>query len=162
MVDPSTYRDLLGHFATGVTVVTVDTGERVHGMTVNSFSSVSLDPPLVQFGADVDTLTHDLVAEAGHYGVNVLRRDQEDLSNRFAGAHHDMTDPFEDIELETGPSGAPLFADALVTFDCTLEASHPAGDHTIYIGRVEAGSFIDADADPLTFYRGDYGTITEE
>lgn len=162
MVDPSTYRDLLGHFATGVTVVTVDAGDRVHGMTVNSFSSVSLDPPLVQFGADVETLTHDLVAEAGHYGVNVLRRDQEHLSNRFAGAHHDMDDPFEDITLETGPSGAPLFADALVTFDCSLEASHAAGDHTIYVGRVASSSFIDEDADPLTFYRGDYGTITGE
>lgn len=162
MVTADEFRELLGHFATGVTIVTVNTGDRYHGMTVNAFSSVSLDPPLVQFCADVETQTHDLVADVGHYGVNVLTRSQESLSNRFAGAHHELADPFEDIDLRTGATGAPLFQDALAVFDCSLAASHEAGDHTIYVGRIEEGSVQNPDEPPLTFFTGNYGTITDE
>lgn len=159
MVTGDEFRELLGHFATGVTVVTVDTGEVRHGMTVNAFSSVSLDPPLVQFCADVETLTHDLVAEADHYGVSVLTREQEHLSNRFAGQHHDMEDPFEGITLTTGPTGAPLFEDALATFDCSLSASHEAGDHTIYVGEVQSADVLDEETPALTFFRGRWGSL---
>lgn len=162
MITEEDFREVLSHFATGVTVVTVTTGEQRHGMTVNAFSAVSLTPPLVQFCADVETLTHDLVAEAAHYGVNILTRKQDELSLRFAGPHHEMDDPFEGIALTTAETGAPLFEDALASLDCSLEASHEAGDHTIYVGRIEEGIVRKPDAPPLTFYKGDYGTVTEE
>jgi flavin reductase (DIM6/NTAB) family NADH-FMN oxidoreductase RutF len=156
------YRPVLGHFATGVTVVTVAADDLDYGMTVNAFSSVSLDPPLVQFCADHDTRTHDLVADAGNYAVNVLTTDQEHLSNRFAGQQEEMDDPFEDIDVVREATGAPVFDDALAYIDCTLEHSYDGGDHTIYVGRVEDLGVRDEGANPLTYYQGEYGTITTE
>lgn len=159
MVDGDTFRQVTGHFATGVTVVTVNADGTDHGMTVNSFASVSLDPPYVLFNADVDTNTHDLVAEAEHYAVNILTNDQEGLSDRFAGAHHDLDDPFEDIPVGRRETGAPIFEESLAYIDCSLEASYDGGDHTIYLGRVDDLGLLESDTDPLTFYQGQYGTI---
>jgi flavin reductase (DIM6/NTAB) family NADH-FMN oxidoreductase RutF len=120
---------------------------------------VSLDPPLVLFCADVDTNCHDLVPEADHYAVNVLAADQEWLSNRFAGEHHEMDEPFHDVPTTHGSTGAPIIEDTLAYIDCSLYDSHEAGDHTIYVGKVEELDTVRSDADPLTFFRGDYGTI---
>lgn len=159
MIDADDFRAALGRFATGVTVVTVDGPDGDHGMTVNSFASVSLDPPLVLFNADRETDTHDYVADAGHFAVNVLTADQQWLSTRFAGAHKDMADPFEDVPTHRGETGAPLVDDALATVDCTLWDAVDGGDHTIYVGEVVALETGAADARPLTFYRGEYGTI---
>lgn len=159
MVDGDTFRSVTGHFATGVTVVTVNADGTDHGMTVNSFASVSLEPPYVLFNADVDTNTHEMVAEAGHYAVNILTRDQEPVSDRFAGAHHEMDDPFEDIPTTRKETGAPVFTESLAYIDCSLAASYDGGDHTIYLGEVEEMGLLEADADPLTFYQGQYGTI---
>jgi flavin reductase (DIM6/NTAB) family NADH-FMN oxidoreductase RutF len=159
MVSSDHYRAVLGQFATGVTVITMDTGEKIHGMTANAVSSVSLDPPLVQFCADVDTNCHDLVPEAGHYAVNVLAADQEWLSNRFAGEHHDMSDPFGDVETTTAETGAPIIEDTLAYMDCSLREAHEAGDHTIYVGKVAAMDTVRDGAEPLAFFRGGYGTV---
>jgi flavin reductase (DIM6/NTAB) family NADH-FMN oxidoreductase RutF len=156
------YRPVLGRFATGVTVVTVAADDLDYGMTVNAFSSVSLDPPLVQFCADLETRTHDLVADAEHYAVNVLTRDHEHLSNRFAGQQEEMDDPFHDIDVVREATGAPVFDDCLAYIDCSLEHSYDGGDHTIYVGRVEDLGVRNGDADPLTFYQGEYGTIAQE
>lgn len=158
MVDADTFRNVMGQFATGVTVVTVD-ADGPHGMTVNSFASVSLDPPLVLFNADKETTTHDLVDEAGHYAVNILSKEQKWISDRFAGEHHDMEDPFEDVPTTTATTGAPIIEGSLAYIDCTLSESYPGGDHTIYLGEIEELSLEDATAKPLTFFRGQYGSI---
>ena len=152
-------RRILGNFATGVTVITLNADGLWHGMTANAFSSVSLDPPLVLFCADKGTNCHDLVPEAQHYAVNILTADQEWLSNRFAGEHHDMDDPFEDVPVTEAATGAPIIEGTLGYVDCTLEESHDAGDHTVYVGHVETGEVVEGEADPLTFFRGDYGTM---
>jgi len=153
------FRPVLGQFATGVTVVTVSTPDLDYGMTVNAFSSVSLSPPLVQFCADLETRTHDLVAEAEHYAVNVLSADQEWLSNRFAGQQEELDDPFEDVETFRSETGAPIIADTLAYLDCELDSAYAGGDHTIYVGRVVDLAVQDPEAAPLTFVRGEYGTI---
>lgn len=162
MAEDDDFRSVLGRFATGVTVVTVGHDDLDYGMTVNAFSSVSLDPPLVQFCADVDTHTHDLVAEADHYAVSILTRDQEWLSNRFAGQQEEMDDPFGDVETFRAETGAPIFEESLAFLDCSLEHSYDGGDHTIYVGRVEEMGVLEGDADPLTFFRGSYGTIASD
>lgn len=159
MVDSETFRNVTGSFATGVTVVTVEADGVKHGMTVNSFASVSLDPPLVLFNADIGTQTHDMVPEAEHYAVNILTADQQWISDRFAGEHHDMEDPFGDVPIRTEATGAPVIDDTIAFIDCSLEASYDGGDHTIYVGRVEDMDTQKPEEPPLTFYQGAYGTI---
>lgn len=158
MTTSSELRDIFGQFATGVTVVTTG-GEEKHGMTVNSFTSVSLEPPLVLFNADKGTNTHDKVPKVGHYAVNILTLDQQWISDRFAGKHHEMNDPFEDISTMTKATGAPIIRDTLAYIDCSLQESFQGGDHTIYLGHIEEADQLNRDSDPLTFYQGGYGTI---
>jgi len=159
MVSGDEFRATTGTFATGVTVVTTNDAGDDHGMTVNSFASVSIDPPLVLMSADKETTSHDRIQSADHYAVNVLTADQEWISNRFAGEHHEMDDPFEDIPVVRAETGAPIFEECLAFLDCALWAAYEGGDHTIYVGEVTALDVRRPDADPLTFYRGEYGTV---
>lgn len=159
MVDQDQYREVLGNFATGVTVVSTHVDDIDHAMTVNSLTSLSIDPPLILFNADTETDTHDLVAEAGRYAVNILSAEQEWLSNRFAGEHKDMEDPFHDIQIRREATGSPIIEETLGYIDCTLERSFDGGDHTIYVGRIKDLGVNRPSAQPLTFFRGEYGTI---
>lgn len=148
----------MGNFATGVTVVTMHDGERDHAMTVNSLTSVSLDPPLVLYNADKETDSHDFTKQAGNYAVNILGEDQSWLSNRFAGDHKEMEEPFADVETRRGETGAFIFENALAYLDCELVNSYPGGDHTIYVGEVKAHEVLRPQDEALTFFRGDYGS----
>ena len=134
----------MGAWATGVTIVTARDGDHVHGMTVSDFSGVSLSPPLVLVCADKTSLTHGVIAAGGCFAVNVLAADQENLSNLFAS----KADEFRRF------TGAPLLVGAVATFDCSLVSTHEAGDHDIYVGRVEELSI--EDREPLVYYRGRY------
>ena len=153
------YRRTLGTFATGVTVVTFSHEGTDHGITVNSFASLSLDPPLVLWNCDVSASSHDLLPEAGHYAVNVLSVEQEWLSNRFAGEHKEMDDPFHDVDVTRAETGAPILDGSLSYVDCTVEETYDGGDHTILVGRVEDLGVLDADAEPLVFYEGQYRSL---
>ncbi len=155
----------MGRFATGVTVVTLPTTPP-HGITVNAFSSVSLDPPLVLVCIDHDTRAYELFegtdeggAGVDGYAVNVLTADQRDLGEHFADILDLERDPFEADATRTEGSGAPVFEDSLAYADCTVEAVHEAGDHTIYVGRVGSADVLRPAADPVTFYDGEWGTI---
>ncbi|WP_313693552.1 flavin reductase family protein [Halorarum halobium] len=159
MVEQDQFRQVMGNFATGVTVVTTTVDGDDHAMTVNSFASVSLDPPLVLFNADKGTTSHDLIAESERYAVNVLSAEQEWLSNRFAGEHKEMDDPWEDVTFRREATGSPIVEEAICYMDCTLTESYDGGDHTIYLGHVEEMGVQEPDAAPLTFFRGQYGTI---
>lgn len=149
----STLRTVFGHFATGVTLVTaVDDGEPV-GMAANSFTSVSLDPPLALFCAAKSSSTWPRIQAAGHWAANILAEDGEEMCRTFAmkGA-----DRFTGVGWQPGPSGAPILDEALAYVDCETEAEHDAGDHVIVVGRVlRVGHRIDGR--PLLFYRGGYG-----
>jgi flavin reductase (DIM6/NTAB) family NADH-FMN oxidoreductase RutF len=160
MVDRSEFREVMGQFATGVTVVTLP-GDPPHGITVNAFASLSLDPPLVLVSLDHDTEAHQLLddGEAAGYCVNILTVDQRPLGEYFAGMTDGESDPFTEEPTTTAVSGAPVFTDAIAYADCTLHDTVEFGDHTIYVGRTERVETRHGDADPLTFFQGDWGTI---
>lgn len=157
------FRRVMGHFATGVTVATMPS-DPVHGMTANAVSSVSLDPPLVLICVDHETESYELFAEDEIDGfcINILTADQQPLGEHFAGMAELDDDPFESRPTRTAESGAPIFTDSLAFLDCSRHSEHRAGDHTIYVGHVEAGESLNADAPPLTFYTGDWGTLASE
>ena len=157
-ISPDEFKTALARWASGVTVITTRAGERIHGMTVSDFSGPSLSPPLVTVCASKDSMTTKLVAEGECFGVNVLKEDQQDLSNRFASKKLEMERfvGLETFELETG---APLLPDALVNLDCRLVATHDAGDHVIYVGEIVAS--VAGEGAPLLFYRGAYGALAE-
>lgn len=152
-VDEARFRTVLGHFATGVTVVTAMSGRRPAGLSVNSFTSVSLHPPLVAFCVARESSTWPAIRDTGSFCVNVLAENQEHLSRVFAtrGA-----DKFAGVGWEPGPSGAPVLSGALAWIDCALEAEHDGGDHLIVVGRVRNLEVV-GDGRPLIFYRGGYG-----
>jgi 3-hydroxy-9,10-secoandrosta-1,3,5(10)-triene-9,17-dione monooxygenase reductase component len=153
-VDGAHYRQVLGHFATGVTVITaVNEGEPV-GLAANSFSSVSLDPPLVLFSAAHSSSTWPHIDRAGAFCVNILGSDQEDVCRLFAtkGADRFAQIGWRPAEV----SGAPLLDGALAWLDCTIDARHEAGDHVIVVGLVHGLGVADRGS-PLLFYRGGYG-----
>ena len=156
-ISSTEFRRLLSHFATGVTIVTTRSGDVVHGMTVNAFCSVSLEPPLVLFCADHKTRTYELVKASGIFAVNILTTAQQDLSDRFGGKIGDDEDRFVGLAYTDGPTGSPLIADCLAYLDCRVVAAHPAGDHTIFVGEVVWGRVNQAIPDgPLLFYRSRY------
>lgn len=154
-IDASEFRRLLGHFATGVSVVAArepGTGEP-HGLTVNALCSVSLEPPLVLVCVEQDSVTHGLIARSNAFSVNILATEQERLSRRFAMP--ELASKFEGVAWREEATGSPVLEDALAWLDCRLDASHVAGDHTIFIGEVVAGDA--REGGPLLFYRGGYG-----
>lgn len=151
--DARTLRDALGCFATGVTVVTTrDADGRPVGLTANSFTSVSLDPPLllVCLARGASSLGSFAVAEG--FAVNVLHIGQQAVSGRFATRDADR---FADTEWETWDTGAPIIANSLASFDCTRHAWHEAGDHVILVGQVQRVRF-EPRRDPLLYFRGRY------
>lgn len=156
---PEEFRRTLGHFATGVTVVTVATPEgAVHGMTANAFSSVSLTPPLVLVCVSVNARTHGLLAQAGRFGISVLREEQEAWARFFASAEQkqDAAEPLG-VRFRFTAGGVPLLEGSLARMECALAASHAAGDHTIFVGQVESTSV--SEGRPLLFFGGRFGAI---
>jgi len=157
------FRAVLGRFATGVTVVTsMSDGEPV-GMTCQSFSSVSLTPPLVLFCPAKTSRAWPLMERAGHFCVNLLADGQDELSNLMASKG---IEKFGDVGWSPSKTGAPLIDGVLGYVDCTIHAVHEAGDHYVVIGRVQDLGFGDsgpgAAPAPLTFYRGRYGAHAED
>ena len=155
MIDPSEFRRVMGHFATGVTVVTARTPDgALCGLTVNAFASVSLEPTLVLICIEKEADSHDCLLAAGAFAVNVLdERRGESLSRRFAT--FGLRDKFLGVAFRQEWSGAPVLEDALAWLDCRVAELIPGGDHTVVLGEV-----IRADAregTPLVYYRGGYG-----
>jgi flavin reductase (DIM6/NTAB) family NADH-FMN oxidoreductase RutF len=164
-IDEARFRQVMGHFATGVTVVTGsdDSGDPL-GLSVNSFTSVSLDPPLVAFCVGRSSTTWPRIRGRGRFTVNILGADQEAVSRRFAssggggvgGTGRADFDRFDGIGWHPSPSGSPVLEGALAWIDATIEEEHDAGDHVMVFGRVSALEVAQEGA-PLVFYRGGYG-----
>ena len=153
--DAATYRTVLGHFATGVVIVTAIDGDEPVGMAANSFTSVSLDPPLVLFCAAKSSSTWPRIQPAQKWAANILAEDGEEICRLFA---QKGADRFARIAYAPGRTGSPILEDALAFVDCETIAQHDAGDHVIVVGRVlELG--LTADAGPLLFYQGRYGRL---
>lgn len=151
--DPRTLRDALGCFATGVTVVTtLDEAGQPVGLTANSFSSVSLDPPLILFCLARSSTNVDRFRQAEHFAINVLHIGQQPTSGVFARS---QADRFQDVAWETWDTGAPILSGALASFECKTEQIVEAGDHLVIIGRVRRARF-EPRRDPLLYFRGKY------
>jgi flavin reductase (DIM6/NTAB) family NADH-FMN oxidoreductase RutF len=148
------FRAVLGRFATGVTVVTTCEGSRRAGITVNAFSSVSLDPPLVLICIERSAYIHDILRRTGTYAVNFLGEKQRALSECFAGRSDTRDVDFCDVASHEVATGAPVFDEALAFVDCRVVNVYPGGDHSIFLGQVEA--LGGSGAAPLLYYRGDY------
>jgi flavin reductase (DIM6/NTAB) family NADH-FMN oxidoreductase RutF len=151
------FKQALGRWATGVTVVTARDGDKIHGMTVSAFTEVSLDPPLVLVCADKGTNTLPFIDAGKAFGVNVLARDQGAISNKFA-SKKDEWKRFEGLEIESGPTGAPLIKSAVTSLDCRVVAAHEAGDHWIYVGQIELA--VLRGGDPLVYCDGAYQALS--
>ena len=154
-VEPDRFRTVMGHFATGVAVVTVDTPSGPQGMTANAVASLSLDPVLVLVCFDNGARTLPEVERVGRFGVNVLAAGQEELARRFASK--------EDTKFAAVPhsvhDGIPVLDGALAWVGCDLERLVPGGDHTIGIGAVHAAELGAEGAEPLLWYRGGYTSL---
>jgi flavin reductase (DIM6/NTAB) family NADH-FMN oxidoreductase RutF len=154
-VDADQFRQLLGRFATGVTVVTTRSASGAPlGMTASSLASVSLDPPLVLVAVDRNNDMHDALKTAPHFAINILTADQEILSRRFAS-----TDPnrFDGVGYREGRNRLPLLNDVVAHIECAMHAAVPGGDHTVYFGLVTGGEVTDAR--PLIYFRSGYGSL---
>lgn len=157
-IDTARFRQVLGHFPTGVTVVTATGSDgRPAGLAVGSFFSVSLDPPLVAFCASKSSSSYPKIETVGHFAVNVLAEDQEELCRAFAASEGDK---FSGVGHRPSPgTGSPILADVLAWIDCEIEAVHEAGDHWIVVGRVHDLEVVH-EGGPLIFFRGGYGRFT--
>jgi len=158
VIGPDEFRRILGHFATGVTVVTtVDADARPTGLTVSAFASLSLDPPLVLVCVAHKAQSYAALRESGRFAVNILSAAQEQASRRFATTR---LDKFAGVPHRLSPRGLPLLEGALAYLECTTVATHDEGDHTIFVGRVDAGDV--AEGEPLLYYRGRYARLRQE
>jgi flavin reductase (DIM6/NTAB) family NADH-FMN oxidoreductase RutF len=149
--DSKKQRKILGHFATGVTVVTTGGIAGLHGMTANAVASLSLDPPLVLVAVDKRALTLEHLTKNRCFAVNILTIDQEEISRRFA-----MPGPkdFSDLETKSAVTGSPILQDCLAYLDCKVVDILPGGDHEIFIGEILAGEH--RGGEPLLYYSGGY------
>ena len=156
-ITPEEFRAALGRFASGVTVVTSrDKEGRVFGMTVSAFSSVSLNPPLVLICIDKNTGTHHALAETESFVVNILREDQQYISDRFASF---LPDKFEIANFRHGIDDLPVLEDALANLECRLVHSYAGGDHTVYVGEIQRATVNDGK--PLLYWHGNYRKIED-
>ena len=135
-VDPEMLRAVMRQWPTGVAVLTARHGAQAHGMTVNSFTSISLEPPLVLVCVEQIVRTHALIEKSGSFAISFLREGQAWISDRFAGRDSEHQDRFAGLATYTAVTGAPILADNLGHLDCIVSAGHLAGDHTIFVAEV--------------------------
>jgi flavin reductase (DIM6/NTAB) family NADH-FMN oxidoreductase RutF len=158
-IEPALFRQLLGCFPTGVAVITTRSADgQPAGLTCNSFSSVSLEPPLVLFSLRKASSLVGAFSEADGFAINILSQRQDALSGRFASSK--IADKFEGVAWHPGPLGMPLIDDCLASFECSVHARHDAGDHYVFIGEVKHMSGGPADQ-ALVFYKGAYMMLAE-
>ncbi|MFV1857827.1 MAG: flavin reductase family protein [Anaerolineales bacterium] len=160
-VDPDELRSVLRQWASGVTLVTAGHGGALHGMTVSSFSSVSLEPPLISVNIERRTRTYALMTEAGAFGVCILASDQRDLALRFGGRVPDLEQRLEGVAHSLGELGSPILEGCLASLECRVHATLPAGTHTVFVGEVTAWD-IDPRKSPLLYWRRQFRFFGED
>ncbi|MEX0728921.1 MAG: flavin reductase family protein [Planctomycetaceae bacterium] len=155
--DPVLQRQIMGRFATGVTIVTTSDGTNHNGLTANAVTSLSLDPPLVIVAIDRRALTHKSISDNRCFAVNILTQEQQSLSDRFARSG---PKDFSDLNFTTAITGSPILADSLGYADCQLTHILPGGDHDIFVGEIVAGEA--GTGNPLLYFQGKYRSISSE
>jgi flavin reductase (DIM6/NTAB) family NADH-FMN oxidoreductase RutF len=161
-LNPTEFRKAMGAFATGVTIITVDLDDEVHGMTANAFTSVSLDPMLVLVCVDHSTRTHAHLHAKKRFGINVLGEDQRAISEYYARPErsHEHAEAEAGARFDRTRHGTPMLDGALAFLECRLESVQEAGDHSIFIAEVE--DVVVREGDPLLFFRSVYRKIGEQ
>ncbi|MEO7793166.1 MAG: flavin reductase family protein [Thermoanaerobaculia bacterium] len=158
-VSPEAFRDALRHFPAGVTLVTLEAGGEIHGLTVSAFVSVSPDPPLVAVIIDHKHRAHHLLEQPGAvFAVNILGAADQALADRFAWTPE--SERFAAGSWTKAVTGAPVLEEAIAWLDCTIDSRHTAGSHTIYVGRVQASSVPRPAGPPLLYWNRDYRRLT--
>ncbi|MCL4855091.1 MAG: flavin reductase family protein [Bryobacteraceae bacterium] len=156
--DSALQRKIMGHFATGVTVVTTRVGDEMQGMTANAVASLSLNPAEVLVCIDQRAAMFEYVKSSRCYAMNFLAASQEDISRRFAAKG---PKDFSDLDWFAGETGSPVFRQSLAYVDCRVVDIAKGGDHDIFIGEIIAGDILQADAPPLLYYAGHYRKLEE-
>ena len=154
-------RKLRGLFASGVTVVTTVHDSGLYGVTVSAFSSVSLEPPLILICLATDSNAHDRIAESGVFAVNLLSDDQEFLSERFAARAPLVNAKFDGVPYAVAVTGSPILPESIAWYDCRVEAQHDGGDHVIFVGRMAAIGFGEAQRQPLLYFANRYAHLKD-
>lgn len=155
------FRQAMGRFATGITVVTTLNDDKFHAITVNAFTSLSLDPPLLLICIDKKAESHSMIPKCKVFSINILSEAQQELSDRYAGRFPDKRDAF-DSSYRVGENGCPIFEDSLAWAECELANAYDGGDHTIYIGLVKNLGYQEIlgednhEIGPLLYYRSKY------
>ncbi len=153
-IDPASFREALGHFASGITIITTQVDDEPIGFTCQSFYSVSMNPPLVSFSVKASSFSYPKIRQAERFAVNILSSEQSHVSNQFAmrGA-----DKWQGIDWQLSPLGNPVINESLHWLDCKIHAEHPAGDHLIVIGEVKGLNLdVRGTAWPLLYFKGGY------
>jgi flavin reductase (DIM6/NTAB) family NADH-FMN oxidoreductase RutF len=151
-IDEALFKLAMSHFASGVTVVTTEHDGTPYGMTVASFASLSLHPPLVLICIEQSVKTHDMLAAAGKFGVNILSQEQAEVSGRFASKK--IEDKFAGVAWSRGELGMPLIDDSICALECRVQHELPGGDHTIFVGEVVTART--SEGPPLVYFRSGY------
>ncbi len=161
VVDPLEFRSIIGHFATGVSVITAAAGEELQGMTANSVTSLSLDPVMVLICVEKTTHTHRVLEEGGAFTVNILGEHQEDVSRIFARRGEPEIGELRGQPFIIGTTGAPRLEDCLAFLECRIADVLDGGDHSIFLGEVINEGIVN-DVQPLLFFRGKYRAFADE
>lgn len=157
-IDPREFRNTLGCFATGITVITtVDREGAPVGFTANSFTALSLDPPLILFCLDRNATCFEAFHRNRHFAINILSVEQQEISNRFAKTG---ADKWSGVEFANGESGSPILAGCLGNLECEVDEVFEGGDHVIFIGKVTALWRSEGDTQPLLYFRGRYAGLS--
>jgi flavin reductase (DIM6/NTAB) family NADH-FMN oxidoreductase RutF len=160
-LDPEQLRRAMRAWTTGVAIVTSIYEDQQYGMTVNSFSSISLEPPLISVTLRRLTHTHDLVVKSGLFSITILTAAQKDLSDRFAGKLPNITNRFDGVQTETISLDAPVFRDGMAYFDCQVVSSMPFGENTLFIAEV-VDARGDGEGEPLVYHNREFWRLTEK
>ena len=162
-IDRDAFKRVLAHWASGITVVTCRREGGIHGMTASAFTSVSLDPPLVSVCVACHNKTHQYLLEQRAFGVHVLRADMQEISNRCAGFLGEEAHWLLDLSHHTEVTGAPILDEALAWMDCSLWQAYDGGDHTIFVGEIQAGEACEAQVGgPLLWFNRGYRRLAED
>lgn len=157
-IDKAVFRQVLGKYVTGVTVVTTcDAAGKWYGVTANSFTSVSMDPPLILWSLSQSSTSYAAFQSARYFAVNILGTEQQDISNRFARSSDSK---FEGVDVQLNAHGVPLIDGSVAHLECQVAQCYAGGDHTIFLGQVD--HLASSDRKPLAFYAGKYLRAAEE
>lgn len=152
------FKEIMSQYATSVTVVTTRNDDDIAGLTVSSFCSVSLDPPLILVCIETDARSNEILQQQNHFTVNILQDNQEEVSQRFAEPGLDIDKRLQNINYSLPDKSGPILTDSLAWMICRQYDTHPAGDHRIYVGEVIEGQ-PENEGNPLLYYDGEYGSF---